>query len=122
MQRKTIKEGTEFTVGIELRNTMGSKVTDVTVTDFVPSIFTVKDAHGVTAHRLKSGIGTELRWEIKELVKNDERVLSYKLVPVFGIHGQIKLPSAKVVFRSGKRKKTNSSFAPHLGIKQKKEE
>lgn len=122
VQRKIIKEGAEFTVGIEVKNSTGVKVNDVIVTDFVPSIFTVKDAHGMTARKLKSGAGTELRWEIKELVKNDERVLTYKLIPVFGIEGQIKLPPAKVSFKSGKSTKKNSSFAPRLGINQKVKE
>ncbi len=121
MQRKTIKEGTEFTIGIEIKNSTGRKINDIVVTDFVPSVFAVKDTHGITAHKLKSGIGTELRWEIKEFVRNDERVLSYKIIPVFGIQGQVKLPSAKVMFRSGSRTKTNTSFAPRLGIRYVKE-
>jgi len=122
MQKKVIKEGTEFTVGIELKNASGGKVTHVLVTDFVPSVFSVADTKGVAARKLKSGLGTELHWEINDLTPGEERVLSYKIVPVFGIQGQIKLPSAKVTFTSGRTTKTNSSFAPRLGVRAVVEE
>ncbi|MBI2076470.1 MAG: hypothetical protein HYT72_04450 [Candidatus Aenigmarchaeota archaeon] len=116
MQRKMIEEGSEFTVGIDIKNASGSAVPDVTVRDFVPSVFAVRETEGVKPEKKKSPHGTELVWKLDDLFDKEERVLSYKIVPVFGVHGQIPLPPASVRFKFANKYIENKSNSAAVGI------
>lgn len=119
MQKKTIEEGTEFTIGIDIRNA-GGKAGDIVVKDFVPSAFGVKDTEGIKPAKKKRESGTGLTWKLADMDANEERVVSYRIVPVFGVSGQITLPSASVAFKSGKRGAENISNAPNIGLVSRK--
>ncbi|MFH0949484.1 MAG: hypothetical protein V1802_03275 [Candidatus Aenigmatarchaeota archaeon] len=110
LQKQIIKEGTEFTVGVEVANNCTTKVENLIIKDFVPSVFKVKDTPGPLPHKKKSEVGTELKWEIKDLIRGEERILTYKLIPVFGVHGRIKLPPASVKFKHLGRTNENKSW------------
>ena len=116
MEKKFIEEGEEFTVGVEVINTSGSKVESSTVKDFVPSVFDIKEMDVPKPSRRKVATGTELIWNVKDLHNNEERVFSYKIIPLFGIHGQIRLPQASVSFKKGKNEIENRSFFATIGI------
>jgi hypothetical protein len=116
MEKKFIEEGEEFTVGIEVINTSGAKVEHVTAKDFVPSVFDIKEMDGPKPSRRKVATGTELIWNLKDLHNNEERLFSYKIIPMFGIHGQIRLPRASVHFKKGKNEVENKSFFAMIGI------
>ena len=116
MQKKLIEEGSEFTVGIDIKNAIGSTVQEVTVRDFVPSVFSVKDGEGIKPEKKRSPHGTELIWKLDDLFDKEERVLSYKIVPAFGVHGQISLPPATVRFKFGHKYIENKSNSAAVGI------
>lgn len=116
LEKKFIEEGEEFTVGIELANATGRKIDDLHVKDFVPSVFSVKDGEGLKPAKKRTAAGTELTWKLKDLHKNEERILSYKILPVFGVHGTIRLPQASVLFKGRKREvEIRSAYTP-IGI------
>lgn len=118
MQRKYIKEGEEFTVGIELHNGLGRKMKEVTVKDFVPPIFRIKPGSGPVPKMKSTNIGTELVWNLTDLKRREDRILSYKIIPMFGVHGLINLPSAYVEFTFNKLKAKNMSNITRLGVRE----
>jgi hypothetical protein len=122
LQKKFVDEGEEFTVGIDIKNGTGKKIDHIEVTDFVPSVFEYRHEHGPKPKKKKTHMGTELVWAVKELYPNEERVLSYKIVPIFGVHGQLSLPPAKAAFRHNNINIELKSFAPKLGMVISEEE
>ena len=119
MQKRMIEEGSEFTIGLELKNAIGTNVQDVVVRDFVPSVFDVKEGEGPRPVKRKAAHGTELEWKINELFSKEDRILSYKIVPVFGVHGQIALPQATTRFKFGNRAIENKSNVTAVGVASK---
>ena len=116
IQKKELEEGEEFTVGIEVKNASGRKVDEVTVTDFVPPIFELRDFQGLSPAKKKTAAGTELSWKLKSVHHKEERLVSYRIVPLFGVHGQIRLPRASVSYKQGKRDMRNRSTYASIGI------
>ncbi len=116
LEKKFIEEGEEFTVGVEVMNFSGSKIESSTVHDFVPSVFEIKDGEGPKPVRKKLPAGTELTWHVKDLHKNEERILSYKIIPIFGIHGTIRLPRAGVKTTVGKKTFEKRSTYALIGV------
>jgi len=115
LQKKDLEEGEEFTVAVEVKNALGKAVSSE-IHDFVPFVFNVKNAEGPKPSKKKTSIGTELVWHVKELKHNEERIYTYKIIPIFGIHGTIKLPRASVTFEHNKKKWENKSFSPSIGL------
>lgn len=120
MQKKHIREGEEFTVGVEVKNYSGKAVNELEIFDFVPPIFELKDTHGPKPEKKKSEAGIELKWKINNLQSNEDRVLTYKIIPVLELSGMIKLPQASVAFVSGKKEIENQSNAAYIGIDTEK--
>lgn len=118
MQEKIISEGAEFTVGIEVKNNIGN-ASNVHVRDFVPSVFDIKDAQGPKPERKKGMVGTELSWKIETMRKGDERIFSYKIIPVFGVSGTVNLPQASVKFMKNDKISVSRSASAHIGISEK---
>src|SRR3989344_1257888 len=116
LEGKFIELGEEFTVGVEVRNMSGSKIESATIKDFVPSVFDIKDMEGPKPVRKKLAAGTELTWHVKDLHKNEERILTYKMIPMFGIHGTIRLPRASIKYHTGKKETEKRSFYASIGI------
>src|SRR3989338_8838053 len=121
IQKKEIEEGEEFTVALEIKNSSGSKKS-LEVRDFVPSVFTVKETEGLKPAKKKSHIGTELSWNVKDLNNHEERVLTYKIVPIFGVSGTIRLPRASIMFDVRGKKIEKRSFPHSVGIPDRKED
>ncbi|MFH0832997.1 MAG: hypothetical protein V1900_04725 [Candidatus Aenigmatarchaeota archaeon] len=122
MQKKTIEKDEEYTVGINLNNGTGSKAEHVVVKDFVPSVFEVRtDTAGPKPEKKKSEHGTELTWKLNDLVNKEERIFTYKIVPIFGVSGHIFLPTASVKFVSNGKELENKSAVTKVGIKRIKE-
>ena len=118
MQKKMIEEGEEFTVGIDIRNATGSKIEEIVVKDSVPKIFDIKDTEGMKPRKKKTASGTELIWKLNNLNNREERVLSYRIIPIFGVHGHIRLPPAGASFELRKRKAVNRSLPAVIGVKE----
>ncbi len=116
LEKKFIEEGEEFTVGVEIANSTGKKVENATVKDFVPSVFEIKEGDGPKPATKKTAAGTELVWKIRDIHKNEVRILSYKILPVFGVHGRIRLPHASVSFQRGKKELEIRSPYTSIGV------
>lgn len=99
LQKREIKKGEEFSIIINLKNKARYRVLDVVVKDFVPLVFKVKPVEGPKPLIKKTKIGIELEWHIDMLDRNEERILSYKIVPLFGVSAPVTLPRASVRFR-----------------------
>lgn len=116
MQKKFLEEGEEFTVGVDLRNSSGNNLGEVVVRDFVPTMFKVTHTHGPKPIEKKVVGGKELIWKIEDLYNHEERVLTYKIIPIFGVSGAIRLPPVRVTYRWRNREITRTSFAPRIGV------
>ncbi|MBI2578909.1 MAG: hypothetical protein HYW26_04320 [Candidatus Aenigmarchaeota archaeon] len=122
LQKKHIREGEEFTVGVEVKNYSGKSVDSAEVYDFVPTIFQMKDTEGPKPLRKKSESGIELKWAVSNLRPNEERVLTYKIIPVVELSGTINLPQASVVFAANNKETENFSNTPAVGLEMQGEE
>lgn len=120
MERKDIREGEEFTVGVEVKNAAGRNMDDVVAKDIVPPIFDIKSMQSPQPKKKKTAAGTELTWELKNFRHGEERLFSYKIVPIFGVHGEIRLPRASVTFKWNKRVMENHSTYATIGISTEK--
>ncbi|MFA4820454.1 MAG: CARDB domain-containing protein [Candidatus Aenigmatarchaeota archaeon] len=116
LEKKFIEEGEEFTVGIEIANSTGRKIENVTLKDFVPSVFNIKEGEGLKPVKKKTAAGTEITWKLKDVHKNEVRILSYKILPVFGVHGTIRLPQAAVSFMGRKKEVEIKSAFANIGV------
>ncbi|MCX6818544.1 MAG: hypothetical protein NT129_00915 [Candidatus Aenigmarchaeota archaeon] len=122
LQKKLIKEGSEFTVGIDIKNNTGGAIKDIVIKDFVQAVFKVHDdAHGPKPTKKATPMGTEIRWRIDSLAKGEDRILTYKIIPIFSIHDKVHLPSATIRFnKKGTLTEVMSSHAT-IGIVHKEE-
>jgi len=116
MQKRVIEEGAEFTIGLDVKNASGTNVENAVVRDFVPSVFIVKEGEGPKPVKRKAAHGTELEWKLNELFNKEQRILSYKIVPVFGVRGKIALPTASVRFKIADRAAENKSNVSAVGV------
>jgi len=120
MQKKLISEGAEFTVGVEFKNATGRKIDSVTIKDFVPPVFVVKDSVGPKFIKRKHAYGTDLTWKLKDMNNGDERIVSYKIVPIFGLNSPLALPRASGAYILGKKLMRADSEEALLGYAPKK--
>ncbi len=118
IQKKSITEGEEFTIAIDVRNAVGKMVDNINVRDIIPPVFELKLVDGPQPKKKKTQAGIELSWKLEDFKPREERVLLYKIVPVFGVHGTVRLPKAMVKFSVGGRDYENTSKLPHLGIEE----
>jgi len=95
-QEKPIEEGGEFTVSLHVKSFVSTK--NVEVRDFVPSVFEVIDTPGIIPVKSKTNTGTELVWRFNSLNAGEERVMDYKIKPMFAVVGRIKIPRAVIIF------------------------
>ena len=114
LQKAVIEKGTEFTVGVDIKTHV--KLKDLEVRDFVPSIFEVRDTPGIKPIKRRTSAGTELIWRFAELPAKEERILDYKIVPLFSVTGVVKLPAATITFTHFGRRITRSSAKASLGL------
>lgn len=121
MQKKELQEGEEFTVGIEIKNASGRKIGETVIKDLVPPVFEIKEAQKPAPEKKKTAAGTELTWNLKDVHKKEERLVSYKIVPIFGVRGQIRLPRAAVIYKHKDREFENKSLYALIGINTEKE-
>ncbi|MEM7819221.1 MAG: hypothetical protein QXD48_00125 [Candidatus Aenigmatarchaeota archaeon] len=120
LNKKHIEEGEEFTVCINVYNGL-KKLDEILVHDFVPSIFKIKDTEGPVPHKKTTNIGTELTWKLKDVKSHETRILTYKIIPIFGVHGTIRLPEASAEFKFGKKFVKNISGSPSIGLVESEE-
>lgn len=116
LQKKELEEGEEFTIGVEVKNFSGKRIEEIIVEDFVPAMFTTKEGTAPHPSKKKSSVGTELTWSLSGLYHGEERLLSYKITPVFGVHGKIRLPRASVKFKLRNKIINHLSGMAHIGL------
>ena len=115
LQKAVIEKGFEFTIGVDTKSWVNAK--DIEIHDFVPSLFDVRDTPGIKPIKRKTEAGTELVWRFKEFRPYEEHIVDYKIVPLFGVSGQINLPRASTSFTYLGRRITKSSPSTTLGLK-----
>jgi len=109
ISRDYIKKGEKITIGLDVKTHM--KVNDVEIKDFVPSVFKVVDAKGMKPTKKKIKFGTELVWKLHQLQRGEERIVHYKIEPLFSVTGTVKLPKAILLFKYlGKSLKKRSNL------------
>ncbi len=94
---------TDVKVLIEIRNRGGTVIKNVKLLDKIPRIVHLTEERGVGTLRPAEIVrhdssGTLLRWNIHELDKFEERVVSYKIRSKLSILGRLHLPIAIVKF------------------------
>jgi hypothetical protein len=114
LQKAIIEKGMEFTVGVDIKTYV--KLKDIEIHDFVPAIFEVRDTPGIKPIRRRTSAGTELIWRFAELPSREERVLDYKIIPLFSVSGVIKLPAATATFTHLGRRIDRNSAQASLGM------
>ena len=96
----------ELKVIVHLKNRSGEHFEKFTITDKIPIIADVKSDHDVGSIKPTSifthGSQTTVKWEIHNLEKSEERILSYKLKSKLPIFGDVVLPGVSVRFYSKK--------------------
>ncbi|MBI4895439.1 MAG: hypothetical protein HY831_03010 [Candidatus Aenigmarchaeota archaeon] len=117
IQKKMVEKGEQFTVGIEFKS--HSNVNNVEIRDFIPSVFKVVDSGKATRHTTEAG--TELIWKFHELKRGEERIVSYKIVPLFSVTGSVKLPRASISFRYLGKSTTKKTERVYIGIDERDE-
>jgi len=115
LQKAKIEKGMEFTIGIDVKSWVNAQ--NVEIRDFVPSLFEVRDTPGIKPIRRRTEAGTELIWRFKELRPYEERLVDYKIVPMFGVSGHVDLPRANVSFRYFAHTIVKRSHVTTLGFK-----
>ena len=120
LQKKTIREGTQFTVGIEIKNSTGKKISNLVIKDFIPPVFAVRESVGLRYKKKKTNYGTDLTWKLKDLKNGEERIVSYKIVPVFGLNTTMNLPNARISYISNDKTFHTNSGGTVLGVDPKK--
>jgi hypothetical protein len=121
IQKKKIEEGEEFTVGLDVKNSTGTSLSNVIIKDLIPPVFSAKDTVGPKPAKKVAKIGTELTWKIDTLVPGEERILTYKIIPMFGVGGQARLPKAIARFKLKEKMIQNNSNVAMLGTRAKEE-
>ena len=116
LQKIMVKEGEEFTIAVTVKNSSGKNISDVTVKDTVPPIFKIVDTPGLAPLKRKTSTYTQLVWRLKDVKKGEERIFSYKIIPIMEVHGHLKLPYATVKFKRGSRFIEHKSNKAHLGV------
>ena len=116
-KKRKIIGGEEYTMAIELKNKAGM-ADNAEIIDFVPSVFKVREASGLKPKITKSKIGTKIKWDIDKIHKGDIRILNYKIVPMFDVHGDVRLPRARIRFRSNNKRLIKKSNLPSLGVQE----
>ncbi|MEK6901256.1 MAG: hypothetical protein AABX37_02860, partial [Nanoarchaeota archaeon] len=96
-------------ITLELRNITNKSLSNVIVTDIVPSIAHVEsaiDAGTVKPKEIKlTPKGTKVVWSIAELEPGEHRLITYSVRTKFNVLGTFSLPRASVEFMRGTRRK-----------------
>ncbi len=99
-----------FTISIEIKNKTGKPIDYITIEDKVPVIFKVKSMTGSRPKIKKFDYFTGLTWKIRRMKPDEERIISYRVIPVVEVEGSVHLPRATVEYKiEGKKFKAKSN-------------
>ncbi|MAG15730.1 hypothetical protein CMO88_01580 [Candidatus Woesearchaeota archaeon] len=100
----TLKEGgiSELKIIVHLKNRSNQPYERITVTDRIPTAADVTTGTDLGTVKPSSiyndGKKTIVKWELKKLEKNEERILSYQMKSKLAILGSVTLPGVAVRF------------------------
>ena len=96
----------EVKVSLSLKNKERKEIKNVIVKDFIPGIAKLIPEYDTLIPKVKrKEDGTELIWKVKSIKPKEERVFTYKIKPIIGITGDLKLPKASFMYETKKGKK-----------------
>lgn len=101
----------EVKVSLAFKNKERRELKNVVVRDIIPPIAKlVDDFDTITPQVKRTKDGIELTWKIRHLKPKEERVFTYKIKPIIGITGDLRLPRASFMYetRKGKKKRVCS--------------
>jgi hypothetical protein len=103
---------------IEVRNRSGHRINNVKLLDKIPRIVELVEEHGVGTLRpakvlRQDASGSLLSWNLNELDRYEERVVSYRIRTKLSIVGRLHLPVAQVKFERhpGRTRSTRSNIS-----------
>jgi hypothetical protein len=99
-----ISEGKEIRICIEVVNKAREEITDITVEDYVPPIFSLKKEFSVVKPKKIVDLKKDKKivWEIPRIEPKETRVFTYKIVPKVGVKGSYSFPLAKLKYKKNK--------------------
>jgi len=96
----------EVKVSLSFKNKERREIKNVIVKDFVPGIAKLIPEYDTLIPKVKrEESGTELTWKVRSIKPKEERVFTYKIKPIIGITGDLKLPKASFMYETRKGKK-----------------
>lgn len=115
------KDNGEMTVAIDIKNKSLEKVKNVKIKDSVPSIGkVVRKSVNVKPEIEKMKTKTKLEWNLGNLKRGDERLITYRIKPTLENIESLKLPGVEVKGETKKGKKIKI-FSRELEISENKE-
>lgn len=114
VRKEVMKKGSDITIKLEVKNRTGKDIDSVILKDSLPLIFRVREFVGLKPIRKRTEEGTDVIWRIRKLKANEERIFSYKIMPVIGVTGSINLPRAKIMYKDGGKFFSRKSNSPLL--------
>ncbi|MCS7123612.1 MAG: hypothetical protein RMJ17_03515 [Candidatus Aenigmarchaeota archaeon] len=107
IKKAIVSKEEEMKIKITVKNARKTKLKNVILRDFVPSLFKVsKDFEFFKPEINKKSFGIELIWNIGDLNPGEERIVTYKIKPIIELVGKFKLPKAVLKFKEGNKIKT----------------
>lgn len=96
----------ELKVLLHVKNNTRNTIKHLKLMDFLPSIIhpLTKFATLKPTKMQKGDKGIRLIWEVPELVKGEERIISYEVKSKLGIVGKLMLPHAVLKYKTASRK------------------
>ncbi len=93
----------EEAIHLHVRNRSRHEIKNIVVKDYIPPLArVVKKFETVTPEIKLTTKGTLLTWKIDRLGLREERVLSYRIIPVMEVPGGIQLPKAHFTYEGKK--------------------
>lgn len=98
-----ISQPKEEVVHIHVKNRSRKEIQDIVVKDHVPPLAKIVKRFDTVKPEIKlTTKGTYLTWKLDKLGRGEERVLTYRMIPVMETPGGIKLPKAHFTYKGKK--------------------
>ena len=121
---KADKGISELKILIHVKNRTKKSLKDITVIDYLPNLIKpTKEFGTLKPDSIQKGSRyIKVLWHVPELVKGEERIISYKGVTTLHVVGKLTLPKGEVKYNVGKKMYTHKSNTVVLFSLKEKED
>lgn len=99
-----ITRESEIIISLDVRNRSRHEIKNVVVRDLVPPILKVVRKFETLKPMIKATpSGTEVVWKLASMKPREERILTYRVMPVVDMTGSLKLPKARISYTDRKK-------------------